>query len=260
MTSKPNSVKAFIKRRILWLMAFCLVFILLLNETEPLFSLLLMLYGVVTFFLLSRWIFKQIKSIIKLKNEKTKNELLHLQSQVNPHFFFNTLNNLYGLIEKDSKKAQDLVLKLSDMMRYSIYDGQKDLVPLTDELQYLQNYIELHKARYYKKTEVSFSQHVQNSDLNIMPLLFIILVENAFKHGVENLRENAYVHINIIAGEQEVNFAVENNFDLEESKEENGIGLKNLERRLELVYPNRHTFTHTVQNDVYKVQLTLKTV
>ena len=203
------------------------------------------------------WLIKQIKVIIKLKNEKAKTELLHLKSQVNPHFFFNTLNNLYGLIEKDSKSAKTMVLKLSDMMRYSIYDGQKDYVKLEDEIIYLNNYVELHKMRYHKKIDIKLNCQIQEN-YRVMPLLFIILLENAFKHGVENLRKNAYVHINILTVGNEIQFSVENNFDSSEKVNLPGIGLKNLKRRLELVYPEKHSVSFSITEDRYKAQLTLK--
>ena len=228
------------------------------EDIEPLFSILAFIYWVLLIYWSARWIFNQIRSTIKQKKEKSRIELMHLQSQVNPHFFFNTLNNLYGLVEKDSKKAQQLILKLSDMMRYSIYDGQKDRVTIEVEVEYLNNYIDLHKARYHKKTDVQFNQHIQTEGKKVMPLLFIILLENAFKHGVENLRENAYIRINLIAGEEEITFAVENNFDDTQPTDNVGIGLKNLKRRLELAYPDKHTFTHSVVNNIYKTQLTLR--
>ena len=154
----------------------------------------IVLYFTLLFITIAYWVFKQIKSIIRLKNEKEKTELLHLKSQVNPHFFFNTLNNLYGLMEKDSKE-REMVLKLSDMMRYSIYEGQKDWVTLKEELDYLKNYIELQEIRYHKKSDVQFNSQIENPEARIMPLLFIILVENAFKHGLENLEKDAYIHI-----------------------------------------------------------------
>ncbi|MEP2508308.1 MAG: hypothetical protein ABJH72_03070, partial [Reichenbachiella sp.] len=131
-------------------------------------------------------------------------------------------------------------------------------VILEDELEYIRNYIELHKVRYHKETDIKLNLHIQQEGIRVMPLLFIILLENAFKHGVENLRKEAYVHINLIASETEINFAIENNFDINEQSEEPGIGLQNLERRLELVYPKRHTFSHTATNNIYKAQLTLK--
>ena len=214
-------------------------------------------YFIVVFITILYWLFKQIRSIIRLKHEKAKTELLHLKSQVNPHFFFNTLNNLYGLMEKDSKERQ-MVLKLSDMMRYSIYEGQKDWVTLKDELAYLQNYIELQEIRYHKKSDIQFNHQIEHLDSKIMPLLFIILVENAFKHGLENLENEAYIHLNLIANKREVNFYIENNFDQQETSLEGGIGLKNLNRRLALVYPNKHSLTFDVNDTIYKAKLTLK--
>lgn len=214
-------------------------------------------YFLLLLFLFFHWTFKQIKLIINLKNEKAKTELLHLKSQVNPHFFFNTLNNLYGLVGKDAKKAQELILKLSDMMRYSIYEGEKELVALKEEVDYLKNYIELHKMRYQKKIHIHFNCQIEEN-YKVMPLLFIILLENAFKHGVENLRENASVNINMITFKNEIQFTVENNFDSSENVEDkSGIGLKNLKRRLELVYPNKYKLSFSITKNVYKAQLTL---
>ncbi len=204
------------------------------------------------------WILKNIKSIIRLKNEKAKTELMHLKSQVNPHFFFNMLNNLYGLVGNDSKKAQKLILKLSDMMRYSIYDGEKDTVLLSEEVTYLENYIELHKMRYHKTIDVQFNMDIKDNDYEINPLLFIILLENAFKHGVENLREHAFVRINLEAHNNIVNFEIENNFDASEKTHEAGIGLKNLKRRLEIVYPKKHTLVIYETNNIYNAKLNIK--
>lgn len=204
------------------------------------------------------WLIKQIKATITLKNEQQKMEVSHLQSQVNPHFFFNMLNNLYGLVDKDAKKAQTLILKLSDMMRYSIYDGQKSSVTIAEEVEYLKNYIELHKMRYHKEIDVQFQTHIQDENSQVMPLLFIILLENAFKHGVENLHENAFVKVNLIATQDEVHFAVENNFDEESLTTEKGIGLKNLKRRLELIYPQKHSLSFTSEDEIYKSQLTIQ--
>ncbi len=211
-----------------------------------------------TILVVAPWLIWQIRTLLKLKNEKAKTELLHLQSQVNPHFFFNMLNNLYGLIESDPKKAGKLVLKLSDMMRYSIYEGEKETVTIKEEIEYLKNYIELHKMRYRKKIDVQFDHHILDEELKVMPLLFIILLENAFKHGVENLREKAYVKIYLSTSENEVHFTIENNFDAEARTDAKGIGIKNLKRRLELAYPGKHSLKISSTDDIHKVQLTLK--
>ena len=206
--------------------------------------------------LIMRWVFKQMRSVLALKNENAKTELLHLKSQVNPHFFFNMLNNLYGLVGTDAKKAQDLILKLSDMMRYSIYEGEKELVTLEEEVDYLKNYIELHKMRYRKDIDIKFTSDISENH-KVMPLLFIILLENAFKHGVENLTKDAYVYVNISTQGNDIQFTVENNFDSTEITKNHGIGLKNLKRRLELGYLNKHSLSVTSTNEIYKVALTI---
>ena len=221
-------------------------------------SVLVLLYYILLIILGLFWFIKQIISFFRLKNENAKTELLHLKSQVNPHFFFNMLNNLYGLVDKDSKKAQELILKLSDMMRYSIYDGQKDTVFLSEEISYLQNYIELHQMRYHKTIDIVFNHDIKDDDYEIMPLLFIILLENAFKHGVENLRENAYVYINMKVENNQVHFDIENNFDATLDNEQEGIGLNNLKRRLELGYPKNHTLSFSKTGAIYKAQMNIK--
>ncbi|MEL7220154.1 MAG: histidine kinase [Bacteroidota bacterium] len=225
---------------------------------EMLASFMALAYFVYLGYLGLRWLFRQTRTIIQLKNEQKKTELRHLQSQVNPHFFFNMLNNLYGLIEKDTAKAKELVLKLSDMMRYSIYDGQQDFVNLEEEEAYLKNYIELHRMRYHKDIAVDYDIDIDAEGYQVMPLLFIILLENAFKHGVENLRENAFVAIKLTANEKGIWFRVKNNFDQEEhTTQHKGIGLKNLRRRLELVYPNQHELKLKKIENIYQAQLSI---
>ena len=203
------------------------------------------------------WVIMQLKSLMTLKNEKTKNELLHLQSQVNPHFFFNMLNNLYGMIDKDTEKSKALILKLSDLMRYSIYEGEKSLVSLEEEISYLKNYIELHRMRYHKSIDIQFNTDIDDHSTEVMPLLFIILLENAFKHGVENLRENSYIHISLTSKNKKIFFEIENNFDESTIPEKSGIGIKNIKRRLELAYPKKHNLIFTNTNSVYNAKLQL---
>lgn len=203
------------------------------------------------------WFIRQLIFITKLKNEKSKVELMLLKSQVSPHFFFNMLNNLYGLVSKDARKAQELILKLSDLMRYSIYESENETVTLKEEVDYLKNYIELHKMRYHKNIVVNFNCDIDENK-RVTPLLFIILLENAFKHGVERLRENANVTINFTSSEREIKFEVENNFDSSENlKNETGIGLKNLKRRLELTYSNKHNLLLSSTESNYSAKLIL---
>ncbi len=202
------------------------------------------------------WGYEQWRWLATLKSDKAKAELLLLKSQINPHFFFNTLNNLYGLVVEKSDQAPEVVLKLSDMMRYTIYEGREDVVPLTDEIAYLENYIELHKIRYQQKVDIRFT-HQLAQDYKVAPLLFIILLENAFKHGVEQMREGAFVRLHLAAERHRITFAIENNFRPSTSDKPGGIGLENLKKRLEHIYPNRHQFQIEQQASIYKVQLTV---
>ena len=229
--------------------------VMFLENYHPKVVLIVICYYVLLLCLGVVWLVRQIIFIAKLKNEKMKAELIFLKSQVSPHFFFNMLNNLYGLVAKDPQKAQELILKLSDMMRYSIYEGEKETVTIQEEIEFLKNYIALHKMRYHKEIIVDFKCDIDENQ-KVVPLLFIILLENAFKHGVENLRENAYIKMSLTTSQNEIRFVIENNY--EKAKNQSGIGLKNLKRRLELVYPNQHELTFSATENEYQVQLILK--
>lgn len=228
-----------------------------LGDYSPKIKLLVISYYIILLGFGIFWFTNQLISLKNLKNEKARTELMILKSQVNPHFFFNMLNNLYGLVAKDSKKAQELILKLSDLMRYSIYEGEKDMVSLKEELTYLKNYMELHKMRYHKNIDIQFQTEADET-MSITPLLYIILVENAFKHGVENLRENAYIKINLTSLGNKLNFTIRNNYDSSINPENiDGIGLKNLRRRLELIYPDHHEFSIERTSNQFTVRLNL---
>lgn len=235
-----------------------LIMVMAVYEFEPLVNLLAAAYFFIAFGLSVRWLIRQVRSLINLKKEKAQTELLHLKSQVSPHFFFNMLNNLYGVVEHEPKQAQSLILKLSDMMRYGIYEGQKSFVPLQQEVDYLQNFIELHKMRYHKVLDVQFNYDIQGGEQKVMPLLFIILLENAFKHGIENLRDSAWIRVDMKADDNMVHFTIENNFDPSMPAQAPGIGLKNLRRRLELAYAGRHTYTFTKGQDRYAAHLSFR--
>lgn len=217
-------------------------------------SIIIISYYVILLILVFVWLTVQVKSILTLKNENKKSEVLHLQSQVSPHFFFNMLNNLYGLIDKDVEQSKELVLKLSDLMRYSVYEGGKERVSIQEEVKFLNNYIELHQMRYHKSIDIKFKSKVSDG-IKVTPLLLIILLENAFKHGVENMRENAYVYIDLFVDEKQINFKIENNFDQETLELGLGIGLKNLRKRLKLIYPNNHNLDISSSNNIHTAKL-----
>ena len=207
----------------------------------------------------SLWVYEQWRWLKTLKEDKAKAELAALKSQINPHFFFNTLNNLYGLVIEKSEKAPEVVLKLSDMMRYTIYEGKEDVVLLKDEISYLKNYIELHRIRYQKKVDLLFTHDVEQG-LKVAPLLFIILLENAFKHGVEKMRKDAFIHLQMQSKGKQLFFTIENSFDTLASNHTTGIGLENLKKRLEYSYPNRHELIIDKKEATYKVHLNLEMI
>lgn len=191
-----------------------------------------------------------------LETEQLKSTLAHLQYQIQPHFFFNSLNNIYSLIDISPEKAKDSVHGLSKLMRYLLYDAKAGRVPLSDEITFLKNYIQLMRLRLTDKVEVQFDLPEQSPWVEIAPLLFIPLVENAFKHGV-SASQASFIFIKMRIEENQIVFWVENtNFPKNESDQGgSGIGIENLKQRLELLYPNRYEFKQAVQDGVFRSDL-----
>lgn len=231
------------------------------KEAKPIdefyFSALQLLFFGTLFYLMVSWLFQKWREYQTLKNDKAKAELMNLRSQISPHFFFNTLNNLYGLIKKDSEKAREFVLQLSDLMRYSIYSTDNGKVGILEEVEYLKNYIDLHSMRYFKTVEVEFEKQIEAEQFEVHPLLLIILVENAFKHGVEKLTDNAFVKIKLLVDHNKLIFSIKNNFDPQKKQDNTGIGLQNLSQRLELLYPNKHQLTILEEGSTFNAYLEL---
>ncbi len=221
---------------------------------------ILILYYIILFFsllcLVIYWFIRQLKDILAIKHEKKKAEIMLLQAEVNPHFFFNMLNNLYAMVDKDPSLAKEVIIRLSDIMRYSIYEGKKDLVTLEEEIDFIKNYINLHRIRYHREIDVQFTIEVEDDKVKVTPLLFIILVENAFKHGVETMTSDAFIHIRLKSDVEKISFEIENNFERVEQNK-TGIGLMNLNRRLELLYSERSKFDAEVKNNIYHSKLEL---
>ena len=201
-------------------------------------------------------------SFIRRQEEKEA-ELKLLKAQLNPHFLFNTLNNLYGLSVVKSNKLPDLMLKLSDLLRYSLYETKEAIVPLEKEITYLENYISLEKIRLEDKTTIQF---IKRGDLvykTIAPMLLIVFVENAFKHLGILETEKSKVSIFIEEKNGKLIFTCENTLDeihlnkidLEQGK--SGIGLQNAKKRLALMYPEKHHLIINKSNNIYCVKLTI---
>ena len=199
--------------------------------------------------------------LLKLQKEKLQLELNALKSQVNPHFLFNTLNNLYSLTLKNSDKSSEVVLKLADIMRYVLYQSEAYQVPLQKELDFIQNYVELQKIRYNENYQISFTFGGSVNGQMIAPLLLIDFIENAFKHGLDRRFNDGFVNINIQIENNQLLFSVINakghadDGSILHSK--NGIGLSNIKKRLELMYPEKFNLTIVDNSEQFNVNLKL---
>ncbi|WP_276089452.1 sensor histidine kinase [Pedobacter sp. JY14-1] len=174
-----------------------------------------------------------------LERERKEMELQFLKSQLNPHFLFNSLNNIYSLAYQKSEKTPDAILKLSEMMRYMIYESNDSWVSLSKEIEYVQNFIELQKLRFKDGAFVEFTMNGEIDHQRIVPLILISFVENAFKHGVANDPKDP-IRINIIANQKILHFSITNKKNNYNKDEMGGVGLSNVERRLQLLYPDRY--------------------
>jgi len=195
-----------------------------------------------------------------LMNQKTEAELQLLKAQVNPHFMFNTLNNIYSLSLKQSKQVPEMIMSLSEIMRYMIHEANPEFVPVEKEIAYLKSYIELEKLRceYTDKVKIDFSP--QNKKNHVAPLLFIPFVENAFKHSRIVDNKDAWIKIELAEVEGMLLFECVNSKPQQQfiKDKTGGIGLENVRKRLELIYPQKHKLFISRDNDEFKVKLELK--
>lgn len=202
--------------------------------------------------------YKKNTTITALQKEKSETELSLLKQQINPHFFFNTLNNLYSMSLTKDEKTPETILQLSDLMRYVIYKGKEKSVLLKDEIQYLKDYIDLQRIRLHKQLDYQFEVDQDDLTVEVAPLLFIILVENAFKHGIEPAERACFLHLKLVANEEKIQFICQNSVETPSLETSSGIGLTNLKRRLELLYPNQYDLELASNDSTYKAILTLK--
>jgi two-component sensor histidine kinase len=201
-----------------------------------------------------------IKQQLKEEQQKrTEAELEWLKNQLNPHFLFNTLNNISSLVQIDADKAQDAIAQLSDLMRYAMYETRREMVPIQGEVEFMRNYIELMKLRCNDKTEVNVQCSMVNGQLEVAPLLFISLIENAFKHGVSSSRPSK-IDIRLEQQDDSLVFTCDNtNFPKDDTdRSGSGIGLENTRRRLDLLYGGHYTWDQSVNGDIYHVRIALK--
>ncbi len=195
--------------------------------------------------------------IKEVEKQKIEAELRALKAQVNPHFFFNILNSLYALSLDKSDKAPELILKLSDLMRYVIYESIDDLVPIRKQLEFLKSYVYLERLRSDESLDVQFEVKGEQYDVKVAPLLYLAFIENAFKHGARTISDSPYIHIVFdLEQEDRVIFTIENRTDpFRQKHPDGGFGLSNVKKRLELLYPGKHELTISESVSIYRVDL-----
>ena len=193
----------------------------------------------------------------ELKRQNLQAEMDYLKYQINPHFFMNTLNNIHSLIDIDAAYAQDAVIELSKMMRYVLYESGHEAITLEKDIQFMENYIKLMRIRYTEDVDIRFDYpNDLLHDVTIPPLLLIVFVENAFKHGISYSRPS-FIHIRVRYIDGKVYYSIINSrHTAEPSGKDAGIGLENVRRRLQLIFANRHTLAiDTRRPNMYRVKL-----
>lgn len=195
----------------------------------------------------------------QILQEKTQAELMFLQSQINPHFLLNTLNTLYSLSVQQSTKTPELILKLADILKFTLYEAGRSQVSLHKELAYIRDYVEIQSLRLHEKTSTSLDIRGDASALHIHPMLLIPFIENAFKHGVST-RENTLIEIRIWIEGRSLSLEVRNAVFVRSNPfkpEESGVGLDNVRKRLEMLYPGHYSLDISNDNSYFTVRLTL---
>ncbi len=196
---------------------------------------------------------------VELRNSllMREKELQYLQSQLNPHFFFNTLNNLYGVSLRYPNKTPELILSISELMRYQLESSRKQLVPLEDELQFIRNYVHLERARVRQRCQVNFKKKGHEKDLLITPLILIAFVENAFKYAPSSMSAS-YIKVELEIKGETLHMKIRNTVpDNKQSVSSTGVGLNNVKQRLALAYAKRHTLITSEENNIYSIELIL---
>jgi len=203
--------------------------------------------------------YKSLEFEQELMREKLQSELSFLRAQTNPHFLFNTLNNLYVLARKKSDKTPDAIMMLSKIMRFVLYECRAPRIAVSDEAKVIQDYIELEKLRYNKRLTIDYQEDMDNPLTPIAPLLLLPFVENSFKHGAGSTTGDVQILIKITLRENQLSYTVQNTLDTEPDFNANGnnsgIGLRNVQRQLDLLYPDQHQLKTVRDNGLFTVDL-----
>jgi len=196
----------------------------------------------------------------ELEKEKLNSELAFLKNQISPHFLFNTLNNIYALISMDSQAAQQSILKLSKLMRYLLYESEQGKTLLSHEIDFMKNYIDLMKLRLSPRIDLKVTFPENKTEREIPPLLFVPFIENAFKHGV-SLRDNSYIHISMEVSDNMISFITANSIGMSSQPGDgqySGIGLENVRKRLNLLFPEQHKLEINQTSSEFTVKLEIQ--
>jgi len=195
------------------------------------------------------------EQIAQLKSEKLDQELTMLKAQINPHFLFNTLNNIYGMALKKADETPDVILQLSKIMRYNIYESSEKSISIAKDIENIKDFIQIQKIRHHQLT-INFTQEIDNPSQEISPLILIQFVENAFKHGVSESLGKAFITVDIKLKNGILTYRIENSKQEKPHEHSTKIGLKNIRRQLELLYP-QHTLSVEDKNNHYTITLTI---
>ena len=221
---------------------------------------LLVLLAVTSIYMV-RQAYKKQHQLYMLENDKLRLELNQLKSQLQPHFFFNTLNNLYALSTQGSTQTSSMIVNLSNIMRYVLYESEHEKVPLEKEVNFIKNYIELERIRH-TLADIEFDLQGNPGNIEIEPLLFLAIIENAFKHSLATDIPGKYVKMVLAVDEDELIFQITNscleNYSSQSLTETGGIGLKNMKKRLELLYPGRYQLDVDRHDGIFTVFLTIR--
>jgi LytS/YehU family sensor histidine kinase len=210
-----------------------------------------------------RHAFFQAENAEVAEQDKTLAELELLKTQIHPHFLFNTLESLYSHTQQNSGRSPEIILTLSDLLRFMIYESKAEFIPLTQEIQLIKNYVELEKFRYGDDVDISLNFSGELEGKFIRPLLLLPLLENSFKHGTGNELDQKWISLDLNVDSGQIYFNLSNSRNPEKNEngmtgEPKGVSLENVKRRIELYYPGKHTFMIKEDGDIFLVRLELR--
>lgn len=212
------------------------------------------------FYFLRAW-YEQQRTTQQLQKDKAEAQLELLKSQVQPHFIFNTLNNIYSYAQQNNQQTSELIYRLSALLSYMLYDSRQTTITLGKELEYINNYIELEKIRYGKRLDVSLNVFDPVDHFRIAPLLLLPLIENSFKHGVSTNIRDGWIRMDIALKDEWLSVKIENSCDEGKNgngNDRNGIGLENVKKRLDILYHDNYEFKCIRENDSFLTILKIK--